>query len=96
MTGKDFEKKQPFIEHLIELRACIIKAFIGWGVTSILVYVFSDEILEFIINPLRPYLGSEHKVYFRGFADVFSTKIKLSVILGFVLGSPYIIYQIWT
>ncbi|MFN3407078.1 MAG: twin-arginine translocase subunit TatC [Caldimicrobium sp.] len=96
MTEITTEKKQPFLEHLIELRSCIIKAFIGWVIASILVYIFSDQILEFIINPLRPYLGADHKVYFRGLPDVFSTQIKLSVILGFILGSPYIFYQIWT
>lgn len=95
MQSKEIEKKQPFLEHLLELRSCLIKAFTGWLVAAIFIYVFSDEILEFIINPLRPYLDSEAKVYFRGLADVFSIQIKLSAILGFILSSPYIIYQLW-
>ncbi|MFN3921687.1 MAG: twin-arginine translocase subunit TatC, partial [Caldimicrobium sp.] len=74
MQNKDLEKKQTFIEHLLELRSCLIKAFIGWMVAAVFVYVFSDKILEFIITPLRPYLDSESKVYFRGLADVFSTQ----------------------
>ncbi len=95
MDEKDLEQKQSFFEHLIELRSCIIKALIGWIISAVLVYLFADEILEFIINPLRPYLGKEEKVYFQGLADVFSTQIKLSAILGFIIGSPYIIYQMW-
>ncbi len=90
------EKKQPFIEHLIELRSCLIKAFIGWIIASILVYLYSDSILEYLINPLRPYLPSTQKVYFKTLPEVFSNKIKLSIIMGFVMGSPFIFYQIWT
>ena len=90
------EKKQPFFEHLIELRACLIKAFIGWVVASILVYLYSDNILEFLINPLRPYLTLSHKVYFKSLTEVFVYEFKISVIIGFVIGSPFILYQLWT
>ncbi len=90
------EKKQPFIEHLIELRSCLIKAFIGWVLVTILVYLYSDNILEFLINPLRPYLPPSQKVYFKTLPEVFSSEIKLSAILGFVIGSPFIFYQLWS
>lgn len=90
------EKKQPFIEHLIELRSCLIKAFIGWIIASILVYFCSDKILEFLINPLRSHLPSTQKVYFKTLPEVFSTEIKVSVILGFIIGSPFIFYQLWS
>lgn len=89
------EKKQPFLEHLLELRSCLIRAFFGWLVASIVVYLYTDTILEFLINPLRPYLTGEPKVYFKTLPEVFSNQIKLAVILGFILGSPYIIYQLW-
>ncbi|MGC8966230.1 MAG: twin-arginine translocase subunit TatC [Caldimicrobium sp.] len=90
------EKKQPFFEHLIELRACLIKAFIGWAITSVLVYLYSDNILEFLINPLRPYLPLSQKVYFKSLTEVFINEFKLSVIIGFIIGSPFIFYQLWT
>jgi len=90
------EKKQPFIEHLLELRSTLIKAFLGWTIASILIYLYSDQILEFLINPLRPYLPSSQKVYFKSLPEVFSNEIKVSVILGFIVGSPYIFYQLWS
>ncbi|MCS7199259.1 MAG: twin-arginine translocase subunit TatC [Caldimicrobium sp.] len=89
------DKKQPFIEHLLELRACLIKAFLGWIVSCIVVYIFTDQIIEFLINPLKPFLKEEAKVYFKTLPEVFANQIKISVILGFVIGSPYIIYQLW-
>jgi len=95
LTSSLESKKQPFIEHLIELRSCLIKAFVGWIICSVLVYIYSDKILEFLINPLRPYLTTQ-KIYFKGLAEVFSNEIKISAILGFIIGSPYIIYQLWS
>ncbi|MCS7150724.1 MAG: twin-arginine translocase subunit TatC [Caldimicrobium sp.] len=89
------EKKQPFIEHLLELRITLIRALVGWLISSIVVYIYTDHIIEFLINPLRPFLKEAPKVYFKTLPEVFSNQIKISVILGFILGSPYIIYQIW-
>lgn len=95
MEKNYIETKQSFIEHLLELRKCLIKAFFGWFISALIVYLFIDKVLEFVINPIRPYLTEDSKIYFRGLTDVFSTQIKISAILGFVLGSPYIIYQMW-
>lgn len=89
------KKRQPFIEHLLELRSCLIRALVCWTIVSIIVYVYSDRVIEFFLDPLRPYLAEEHKVYFKTLPEVFANKLKLSVILGFILGSPYIIYQLW-
>lgn len=90
------EKKQPFIEHLIELRACLIRALICWLVTSVFVYIYSDHVIEFLLNPLRPYLTGDQKVYFKTLPEVFSNQLKISIILGFIIGSPFIIYQLWS
>ncbi len=95
MSEVSLEKKQSFFEHLIELRSCLIKAFIGWIIASVIVYIYTDEIIEFLINPLKPYL-LESKVFFRGITEVFINQFKIALILGFILGSPYIIYQFWS
>ena len=90
------EKKQSFFEHLLELRACLIKALIFWVIFSILVYIFAKEIIDFLTKPLYQVLPSqEQQVFFKTFPEVFGIYIKLSIILGFVLGSPFIFYQLW-
>ncbi len=94
MSEAALEKKQSFVEHLLELRSCLIKAFLGWIIASILVYLYSDNILEFLINPLRPYLADK-KLFFKTLPEVFSNQVKIAVILGLIIGSPYIIYQLW-
>ncbi len=90
-------KKQPFVEHLLELRACLIKAFIFWVISSILVYVFAEKVIEFLTSPLYHILPSkEQHIFFKTFPEVFTMYLKLSIILGFVIGSPLILYQFWS
>jgi len=96
-TNEDLlEKKQPFWEHLIELRFRLIRAFVAWVLGSILAYIYSDDIISLLVKPLQKLLPpSQHLVYFKTLPEVFSVKIKLSLICGFFIGSPYIFYQIW-
>ncbi len=89
--------KQGFVEHLIELRSCLIKAFIGWVVGASITYILilSGKIINILLFPL--YTAIPHqKVFFKTFPEVFSVYIKLSIIGGFILGSPYIFYQLWS
>jgi sec-independent protein translocase protein TatC len=88
------DKKQPLTEHLIELRGCIIKAFIGWSISAVVSYVFAEKIINFLVLPLEKITSSA--VFFRTFPEVFSIYIKLSIIMGFIIGSPYILYQFWS
>jgi len=90
------EKGQPFWEHLIELRFRLIRAFIALVLGSILAYIYSDDLLSLLVNPLQKILPpSQHLVYFKTLPEAFSIQIKISLICGFFIGSPYIFYQIW-
>ncbi len=88
------DKKQPLTDHLIELRGCIIKAFVGWSISAVISYIFAEKIINFLVLPLEKVASSS--VFFRTFPEVFSVYIKLSIIMGFIIGSPYIIYQLWS
>ncbi|QER41427.1 twin-arginine translocase subunit TatC [Thermodesulfobacterium sp. TA1] len=90
------EKKLGLIEHLLELRSCIIKAFIGWAIASVIAYLLADYIINFLLSPLLKAIPQQTSVFFRTFPEVFTSYLKLSMIFGFILGSPYIFYQIWS
>jgi len=89
------EKKQTLIEHLLELRSCLIKSFIGWIVGAIISYLLAKHIINFLLFPLYKLVPSQSTVFFRTFPEVFTAYIKLSIIVGFIISSPYIFYQIW-
>ncbi len=88
--------KKPFWDHLIELRSRLIRSFLAWVLGSIICYIYSDKILSFLLIPLKFTLNvSETVVYFKTLPEVFALQIKLSIIVGFILTSPYIFYQMW-
>ncbi len=89
------DKKQSLVEHLLELRSCLIKAFIGWVIGAFIAYVLAEHIINFLLVPLYKVVSPQSKVFFRIFPEVFIAYIKLAIIVGFIISSPYIFYQIW-
>jgi sec-independent protein translocase protein TatC len=77
-----------FLDHLEELRGRIIKSLASIILLSIVAYVFSDHLLDFITRPIP-------EVYFMGPTEAFSTRIKLSLIAGIIVSVPVIFYHGW-
>ena len=50
------DKEQPLIEHLSELRTCLIRSLIGITTGFALCWFFSPEIFDFIRRPITPFL----------------------------------------
>jgi sec-independent protein translocase protein TatC len=82
------EKEMGFLDHLEELRGRIIKSLISIIVFSIVAYVFSERLIEFITRPIP-------EVYFMSPTEAFSTRIKISLIAGIIVSVPVIFYHAW-
>lgn len=86
----------PFLDHLEELRARLLKVvgavFLGVGIGIWAVQYF--DLLRVIKRPIEPYLPTG-KLSFTSPTEPLMIMLKLGVILGLVLASPVIIYQIW-
>ncbi|MCL6473373.1 MAG: twin-arginine translocase subunit TatC [Firmicutes bacterium] len=87
------DQEMTFLEHLDELRKRLIWSLIALLVGVSISYAFFNPIMEFIKWPLPADLKSVHLTIF-GFMQIFTFRFKLSVIGGFILTSPFIIYQI--
>ncbi len=85
---KKEDKQLGFLDHLEELRGRIIKSLICIIVLSIVAYVFSDKLLDFITRPIP-------EVYFMSPTEAFSTRIKISLIAGIIISLPVIFYHAW-
>ena len=58
--------------------------------------MWSDDILTIISAPVQPYLqASEGKLIFTAPMDEFLAHIKVCLFGAFVLGFPFIVYQVW-
>jgi sec-independent protein translocase protein TatC len=82
------DKELGFLDHLEELRKRIIKSIISVILLSIVAYVFSERLLEFLTRPIP-------EVYFMAPTEAFSTRIKISLIAGIIVSLPVIFYHAW-
>jgi sec-independent protein translocase protein TatC len=85
----------PFLEHLGELRTCLIRSLIAVGVFSCVAFAFQDDLFNFLKKPLMPYLPQGSKLIFTSPAELFFTYMKVALLAGIVAASPVIFYQLW-
>lgn len=89
MTGRS-DKEMPFLEHLEEFRHVILSSLAALFLCSILGYVFSGRVLDYIV------VRSVGEAQFLRPMEAFNVRFKIALILGAVVSLPYIAFQIWT
>lgn len=87
------DTEMTFVEHLDELRKRIVYSAIILLIGTSICYIFFKPLIEFIKWPLPTDLKNTQLAVF-GIMQIFLIRFKLAVIGGFVLTSPFIIYQI--
>jgi sec-independent protein translocase protein TatC len=80
--------EMSFLDHLDELRKRLIRSAVACIVGATIAWYFVDR----VIDALAAFVG---KVYFMAPAEAFTTRLKLSVIMGIMLAIPVISYQLW-
>ena len=88
-----------FPDHIEELRGRIIKALLGIAVGAVVCLIFGDAILSFIRQPLDAALIEyRHPAELKYLSPVeyFSTYVRVGLICGVMLASPWVFYQIWS
>ena len=94
---KDIDETQaPLLDHLIELRARLLRSLAVLTLTSLVAYYFSARILGFLVRPLTNAfpVGQGHLIFTKLY-DAFFTYIKVSFFAGFLISFPFIANQIW-
>src|SRR5687767_10915255 len=91
---KKMDKDQTLVEHLYDLKKCIIRILwillIGFGLT----FYFSEYVFDFIRGPVLPYLGDQGGLVFTAPIDKFMAHIKVSVLAGVIVTCPLWLYQV--
>jgi len=78
----------PFLEHVEELRGVFIDSLWAILVTSVIGWFASDPALALMIRPVG-------ELVFLGPGDALGLKMKVALVLGFVLAAPVILWKIW-
>ncbi|MBD3166524.1 twin-arginine translocase subunit TatC, partial [bacterium] len=84
---------QTFLEHLDELRGAIIRALIGLVVMCVAGYFIADYLQDLLLFSFRTHQGTQLALIAP--AEGFIVKLKISVVAGIFLASPWVFYQIW-
>jgi sec-independent protein translocase protein TatC len=87
--------KMSFLEHLDELRKRIINAAIAVLVGILISFTFINRIYSFLMGPTMRALPPGSRLIYTEPGEAFSLYIMLSMIVGVVLASPFIMYQVW-
>ena len=88
----------PLIEHLTELRTRIIRSVLAFLVGMIICFPFAEQILSLLAEPMADIMrarGEDAQLFFDAPQDAFFAYVKIAVLFGFALTSPYIGFQMW-
>ncbi len=89
--GLSDEPAQPIIEHLRELRDRLLKATLALIIGVVIGLFFAKPFLEVLITPLQ---GASELQLLKPTESIF-IYLKGGLILGLILSSPFILYQIF-
>jgi sec-independent protein translocase protein TatC len=91
-------RQMSFLEHLEELRLRLVHSVVAILVASGICFYFRDGIYSFLAEPLTDAQRSLHLptqlAYFNP-VDPFNLYVKMSIIAGLFLASPYVLWQLW-
>ncbi len=88
---------QPLVEHLIELRNRLLRVLALLIVLLIPLVYFSNDIYEFVAQPLLRYFPTEGKggMIVTDITATFLTPFKLTFFVALFFAMPFLLYQIW-
>lgn len=90
-------EQMAFRDHLIELRRRMLYAALGVGVAFFAAWAFHLELYTFISSPVRGAMADNGLFAVRAMqiTESISVYIKIALLGGFFLASPWVFYQVW-
>lgn len=83
------------LEHLEELRNRLLKIIVAAALGFAACYWKAADIYGFIMQPLVDTLPEDTHLIYTGVTEGFFTYLKVGLLAGVFLASPFILYQVW-
>lgn len=87
--------QMTLLDHLDELRKRIMWSLVALLVAFLLCWTFVQEIYGFLEMPIRPFLPEGTKLSYLGPADPLMLYIKVALLAGVFVASPFLLWQVW-
>lgn len=93
-AGKKSSKEMSFLEHLEELRWCLIKSFFAVVIGLLVAFPVSGYLIDLLTRP-NDLLANPPRMVFLKPAGMLLVRIGVSMAAGIVAAFPVVFYQIW-
>lgn len=87
--------KQSLLEHLTELRSRLVRTSIALTGGVVVSLYFSKEIFRLLQRPLLRVMPADSGFIATSPLEAFITYLKVSLLAGLFLSSPFLLYQVW-
>jgi sec-independent protein translocase protein TatC len=90
--------QMTFFEHLVELRKRIINSLVSILIGAMIGWFVAPHFVNVMVQPMVAALKSAHldpKLVYSHPAGYLNLLITVSIYLGIVIASPWVLYQIW-
>src|SRR2546430_15876486 len=96
MTEADIEAtKAPLMDHLIELRARLIKALVAFLVMFIVSFYFAKDIYNILVVPFEHAAGPDARLIYTAPQEYFFTQIRVALFSAAFLSCPMVFAQLY-
>jgi sec-independent protein translocase protein TatC len=90
------ESQAPLLDHLVELRARLLRAIAALIVAFALCLYFASDIFGFLIRPLtEAFPPGQGKLVYTKLYEAFFVELKVAMFAAFFLSFPVIANQLW-
>ncbi len=90
------DQEKPLVEHLAELRGCLLRSVVVVVIVFLCLLPFANTIYQFVAAPLIEKLPAGSSMIATEVASPFLTPFKLTLFVSVFIAIPYIFFQIWS
>ena len=94
-TPPDSNAEGSLIEHLLELRTCLVRALLGVGVVLLALLPFTRWLYNTLATPLLARLPEGQQFIAINPAGAFFAPLKLTFFVALFAAAPWVLYQAW-
>ena len=90
------ETQAPLLDHLIELRKRLVRAFLALGLAFVVCLYFAQDIFAILVRPLAgAFPPGQGKLIYTKLYEAFFVDIKVALFAAFFVSFPVIANQLW-